>query len=43
MIYTTNAVESWNMSLRKVNVADGTNEILRHVVAKQLLSGDTEL
>jgi len=31
------------MSLRKVNVADGTNEILRHVVAKQLLSGDTEL
>ena len=31
------------MSLRKVNVADGTNEILRHVVAKQLLSGDTDL
>jgi acyl-CoA dehydrogenase len=30
-------------SLRKVNVADGTNEILRHVVAKQLLAGDVEL
>lgn len=30
-------------SLRKVNVADGTNEILRHVVVKQLLAGDTEL
>ena len=30
-------------SLRKVNVADGTNEILRHVVAKQLLAGDIEL
>jgi acyl-CoA dehydrogenase len=30
-------------SLRKVNVADGTNEILRHVVAKQLLSGDIDL
>jgi alkylation response protein AidB-like acyl-CoA dehydrogenase len=30
-------------SLRKVNVADGTNEILRHVVAKQLLAGDIDL
>lgn len=29
--------------LRKANVADGTNEILRRAVAKQLLSGDTEL
>ena len=30
-------------SLRKANVADGTNEILRRAVAKQLFSGDIEL
>ncbi|MGE0387147.1 MAG: acyl-CoA dehydrogenase family protein [Gammaproteobacteria bacterium] len=29
--------------LRKVNVADGTNEIMRHLIVKQLLSGDTDL
>ena len=29
--------------LRKVNVADGTNEILRHLISKQLLAGDTDL
>ena len=29
--------------LRKANVADGTNEILRRAVVKQLLSGDTDL
>lgn len=30
-------------ALRKANVADGTNEILRRAVVKQLLSGDVEL
>lgn len=29
--------------MRKVNVADGSNEIMRHVIAKQLLAGDTAL
>lgn len=30
-------------SLRKVNIADGSNEILRRTIAKELLSGDTDL
>ena len=29
--------------LRKVNVADGTNEILRHLISKQMLAGDMDL
>jgi len=29
--------------LRKVNIADGSNEILRHVISKQLLAGDLDL
>ena len=28
---------------RKVNVADGTNEILRHLISKQMLAGDMDL
>jgi len=31
------------ITLRKVNVADGTNEIMRHVIVKQLLAGDVDL
>ena len=31
------------ISVRKANVADGTNEILRHVISKQLLAGDIDL
>jgi acyl-CoA dehydrogenase len=31
------------MSMRKVNVADGTNEILANVIAKRMLAGDIEL
>ncbi len=30
-------------SLRKVNIADGTNEILRRTIAKEMLSGDMDL
>ena len=29
--------------LRKVNIADGSNEILRHLISKQLLAGDMDL
>jgi alkylation response protein AidB-like acyl-CoA dehydrogenase len=29
--------------LRKVNIADGSNEIMRHLIVKQLLAGDTDL
>jgi acyl-CoA dehydrogenase len=31
------------ITLRKVNVADGTNEIMRHLIVKQLLAGDLDL
>ena len=34
--------EAWH-SLRIVNVADGTNEILNRTIAQRLLKGDTEL
>ena len=34
--------EAWH-SLRVVNVADGTNEILNRTIAQRLLKGDTEL
>ena len=30
-------------SLRKVNIADGSNEILRRTIAKEMLSGDIDL
>ena len=30
-------------SLRKVNIADGTNEILRRTIAREMLGGDTDL
>ena len=30
-------------TLRKVNVADGTNEILRRTIAKEMLDGDMDL
>ena len=29
--------------LRKNQISDGTNEILRRTIAKQLLAGDTDL
>ena len=35
-------VHAWQ-DVRVVNVADGTNEILRHVISKQLLAGDIDL
>jgi len=35
-------VEAWH-SLRAVNVADGTNEILRRTIAQRLLKGDVEV
>lgn len=31
------------IQVRKVNVADGSNEIMRHVIGKQLLNGDLDL
>ena len=34
--------EAWH-SLRIVNVADGTNEILNRTIAQRLLKGDIEL
>ena len=34
--------EAWH-SLRIVNVADGTNEILYRTIAQRMLKGDTEL
>jgi alkylation response protein AidB-like acyl-CoA dehydrogenase len=34
--------EAWH-SLRIVNVADGTNEILNRTIAQRLLKGDTAL
>ena len=33
--------EAWQ-SLRKVNIADGSNEILRRTIFKELLDGDTD-
>lgn len=35
-------VEAWH-SLRAVNVADGTNEILRRTIAQRLFKGDVEV
>ena len=35
-------VHAWQ-DVRSVNVADGTNEILRRTIAQRLLAGDTEL
>ena len=35
-------VEAWH-SLRAVNVADGTNEILRRTIAQRLMKGDVEV
>jgi alkylation response protein AidB-like acyl-CoA dehydrogenase len=37
-----NLTEAWH-ALRAVNVADGTNEILRRTIAQRLLKGDTAL
>jgi len=34
--------EAWKV-IRVINVADGTNEILRRTIAQRMLSGDTEL
>ncbi len=34
--------EAWH-ALRLVNVADGTNEILRRTIAQRLLKGDVDL
>jgi acyl-CoA dehydrogenase len=34
--------EAWH-SLRIVNIADGTNEILNRTIAQRLLKGDTDL
>ncbi len=34
--------EAWK-ALRVVNVADGSNEILNRMIARQLLRGDTDL
>jgi acyl-CoA dehydrogenase len=31
------------VAMRKINIADGTAEIMQHVVAKELLAGDTDL
>ncbi|MBR0652007.1 acyl-CoA dehydrogenase family protein [Roseomonas terrae] len=31
------------IAMRKINIADGTAEIMHHVVAKELLGGDTDL
>ncbi len=31
------------VAMRKINIADGTAEIMHHVVAKELLAGNTEL
>jgi acyl-CoA dehydrogenase len=31
------------ITMRKINVADGTNEILRRTIVRQLLNGDIEL
>ena len=37
-----NLTEAWH-SLRVVNIADGTNEILNRTIAQRLLKGDVEL
>lgn len=37
-----NLTEAWH-ALRAVNIADGTNEILRRTIAQRLLKGDTAL
>ena len=33
--------EAWQ-SLRKVNIADGSNEILRRTIAREMLDGDMD-
>jgi acyl-CoA dehydrogenase len=35
-------VHAWQ-DVRNVNVADGTNEILRRTIVQRLLAGDTEV